>query len=435
MNHSEQKEFDRKHIWHPYTSATNPLPTQLVESAHGVRLTLDTGQQLIDGMASWWSVIHGYSHPRLNNAAKQQIDTMSHVMFGGLTHKPAIDLCKTLIDITPNNLQHVFLADSGSISVEVAIKMALQFWQADAQSHKNKHNKTKMLSLRGGYHGDTFAAMSVCDPETGMHHLFNDTLTQQLFAQRPSCAFKANQDNNEYDSSSANALEEILKTNNQELAAVILEPIVQGAGGMWFYHPSFLRQVRALCDQYNVLLIADEIATGFGRTGKLFACEWADIEPDILCLGKALTGGYMSLAATLTSAKVAHGISAQGGVFMHGPTFMGNPLACAVANESIALLLESDWQTTIKKIEQQLIEHLTPAQKSPHVEEVRVLGAIGVIEMKKSVDSERAQDFFVKQGVWVRPFGRLIYIMPPYVINESDLKQVCVAMADFAKQP
>ena len=434
MNSSDLKDFDRQHIWHPYTSATNPLPTQLVESADGVRLTLDNGQQLIDGMASWWSVIHGYNHPRLNEAAKQQIDQVSHVMFGGLTHRPAINLSKKLIEITPKELQHVFLADSGSISVEVAIKMAIQYWQAQNDNTKT-HNKTKILSLRGGYHGDTFAAMSVCDPDTGMHHLFNDSVSKQVFTERPSCRFDSNTvDNNAFDESSTKELENTIQQNHERLAAVILEPIVQGAGGMWFYHPNYLRRVRELCDEYNLLLIADEIATGFGRTGKLFACEWANITPDILCVGKALTGGYMTLAATLTSKKVAKGISAQGGVFMHGPTFMGNPLACAVANASLSLLLESNWQQTIKQIEAKLRTYLSPAKNSAKVKDVRVLGAIGVIEMKNDVDSAEAQRFFVERGVWVRPFGRLVYIMPPYVISDEDLKTVCEAMVDFCSQ-
>jgi len=427
MNKDELKAFDRNHIWHPYTSATQPLPTQLVVSASGVRLKLDDDRELIDGMASWWSAIHGYNQPKLNDAAKKQIDKMSHVMFGGITHGPAVKLCKTLIDITPKELQHVFLADSGSISVEVAIKMAIQYCQA-----QGKPNKQKMLSLRGGYHGDTFAAMSVCDPDTGMHHLFNNAVNKQLFTERPSCRFDINQPEL-FDPESIKNLEQSIKSQHDELAAVILEPIVQGAGGMWFYHPEYLRQVRKLCDEYDLLLIADEIATGFGRTGKLFACEWANITPDILCVGKALTGGYMTLAATITSKKIANGISAQGGVFMHGPTFMGNPLACAVANESLNLLLKSDWQDSIKKIEKVLSTQLTQAKENAQVKDVRVLGAIGVIEMKEAVDTIKAQAFFVEQGVWVRPFGRLVYIMPPYIISESDLITVCKAMIKFTK--
>ncbi len=417
-------DFDRAHIWHPYTSATHPLPTQLVESANGVRLCLADGRELIDGMASWWCAIHGYNHPRLNEAAKAQIDKMSHVMFGGITHQPAIDLCRRLIDITPARLQHVFLADSGSISVEVAMKMAVQYWQAKA-----KPSKVKMLSLRGGYHGDTFAAMSVCDPDTGMHHLFNNAVIKQLFTERPQCRF-----NDEFDQASTDDLERMLTKHHHEIAAITLEPIVQGAGGMWFYHPEYLTRVRELCDRFNVLLIADEIATGFGRTGKLFACEWANIEPDILCLGKALTGGYMTLAATLASAEVANGISANGGVFMHGPTFMGNPLACAVANASIDVLFENDWHKNVSRIETKLEKELQNAKALSSVEDVRVLGAIGVIEMKKAIDTVAAQAFFVKRGVWVRPFGKLLYIMPPYSISSEELSMVCLAMIEFAQE-
>lgn len=418
---SELLDFDRNHIWHPYTSATNPIPTELVKGASGVRLKLGSGKALIDGMASWWCAIHGYSHPTLNDAAKDQIDRMAHVMFGGLTHEPAIKLCQTLVEITPQALQHVFLADSGSISVEVAIKMAIQYWHA--QDLEQKH---KLLSLRGGYHGDTFAAMSVCDPDTGMHHLFSGSVTRQVFTERPHCKFHEN-----FDPLSLQNLEQILEREHHQLAAFILEPIVQGAGGMWFYHPEFLKQVRVLCNRYNVLLIADEIATGFGRTGKLFACEWADISPDILCLGKALTGGYMTLAATLTTKTIAEGISANGGVFMHGPTFMGNPLACAVANASVNLLLEQDWKSQVERIESTLTTALAAAKKAKHVIDVRVLGAIGVIEMEDAVDTLAAQEFFVQRGVWVRPFGRLVYVMPPYVISDEDLTTICQAMVDF----
>lgn len=418
----QMRDFDLKHIWHPYTSATNPLPTQLVKSASGVRLTLENGQELIDGMASWWCAIHGYNHPALTQAAKDQLDQMSHVMFGGITHKPAIDLCRTLVEITPPSLQHVFLSDSGSISVEVAMKMAVQYWHASGQPQKRK-----MLSLRGGYHGDTFAAMSVCDPETGMHHLFNDAVTQQYFTDRPSSKFK-----DTFKPTSLDNLELCFATHHQNMAAITLEPIVQGAGGMWFYHPDYLRRVRELCDQYDVLLIADEIATGFGRTGKLFACEWANIEPDILCLGKALTGGYMTLAATLTSHKVAKGISDKGGVFMHGPTFMGNPLACAVANANLTLLLESNWSHTVAQLERNLTEFLSPARSLEAVADVRVLGGIGVIEMNEPVDGVQAHEFFVDNGVWVRPFGKLVYIMPPFVISKNDLQTVCEVMVRFA---
>jgi len=347
-------------------------------------------------------------------------------MFGGITHQPAINLCQRLIDITPARLQHVFLADSGSISVEVAMKMAVQYWQAKGQPAKQK-----MLSLRGGYHGDTFAAMSVCDPDTGMHHLFNDAVIEQLFTDRPSCRF--DQKSSEFKQSSTVDLEAMLAQHSNTIAAITLEPIVQGAGGMWFYHPNYLKRVRELCDQFDVLLIADEIATGFGRTGKLFACEWANIEPDILCLGKALTGGYMTLAATLASSEVAHGISQNGGVFMHGPTFMGNPLACAVANESLTLLFETNWQDKVGRIEQVLTQQLHKASELDAVSDVRVLGAIGVLEMSEPIDTVAAQAFFIQRGVWVRPFGKLLYIMPPYSISDQDLTRVCNAMLAFAE--
>lgn len=421
---SDLLAFDQAHIWHPYTSATSPLPTQLVASAEGVRLRLADGRELIDGMASWWCAIHGYNHPVINEALQQQLKAMSHVMFGGITHEPAINLCKTLLKITPEPLQHVFLADSGSISVEVAMKMALQYWQA--MGHPDKR---KLLSLRGGYHGDTFAAMSVCDPDTGMHHLFNQAVTPQFFTARPECRF-----DRPFDRDSLTDLETVFEQQHATMAAMILEPIVQGAGGMWFYHPDYLKRVRELCDHYDVLLIADEIATGFGRTGKLFACEWAAITPDILCLGKALTGGYMTLAATLTTTKIAHGISRNGGVFMHGPTFMGNPLACAAANASLNLLLSNDWSSSVNRLEQTLVNLLRPAAALPSVADVRVLGGIGVMEMALPIDPVNAQAFFVDRGVWVRPFGKLLYVMPPYVISQEELTKVCQAMLEYAHQ-
>ncbi|MCH2189344.1 MAG: adenosylmethionine--8-amino-7-oxononanoate transaminase [Gammaproteobacteria bacterium] len=415
---------DRKYLWHPYTSAISPLPTYLVESAKGVRITLSDGQELIDGMASWWCVIHGYNHPELNAAAHSQIEKMSHVMFGGLTHEPAIELAKELNAITPSNLQHIFLADSGSIAVEVGMKMAIQYWQAQGSP-----NKRKMLSLKGGYHGDTFAAMSVCDPTTGMHQIFSDNVVKQFFTDRPSCRF-----DQDFDASSLKNLESSFEKHHQELAAITLEPIVQGAGGMWFYHPSYLRRVRELCNEYNVLMIADEIATGFGRTGKLLACHWANIEPDILCLGKALTGGYLSLAATLTTRDIAYGISENGGVFMHGPTFMGNPLACSVALASLRLLSRSNWQQSIGNIEAIMRASLVDSQNLKCVRDMRVLGGIGVIEMEDDIDVAESQRFFIEKGVWVRPFGRLLYIMPPYVIGDEDLSKLCEALVDFAKK-
>jgi len=415
---SKLLQFDRDHLWHPYTSALAPLRAYEVTSADGVRLRLADGRELIDGMSSWWCAIHGYNDPLINAALKGQMERMAHVMFGGITHEPAVKLAERLLEIVPPPLRHLFFCDSGSVSVEVAIKMALQFWQA-----VGRPRKTRLLTVRGGYHGDTFAAMSVCDPVTGMHHLFKDMLPKQFFAERPACRFDAS-----FDSACLDDFRRLIVEHEGEIAAVILEPVVQGAGGMWFYHPDYLHGVRELCDQHGVLLVLDEIATGFGRTGKLFACEWAGISPDILCLGKALTGGYLTLAVTLATSKVAEGISSAGGVFMHGPTFMANPLACAVAGASIDLLLARDWQAAVGRIEAQLRKGLEPARLSASVADVRVLGAIGVIEMKEAVDVESLQAFFVERGVWIRPFGRLIYIMPPYMIDENDLGRLCEAM-------
>lgn len=417
-------QFDYDHLWHPYTSATHPLPVYPVRSANGCRIVLESGLELIDGMASWWCAIHGYNRPELNEAAKKQLEDMSHVMFGGLTHEPAIRLGQKLVDLTPAQLQHVFFADSGSVSVEVALKMALQFWQSQGLTEK-----TQFLSLRSGYHGDTLGAMSVCDPVTGMHSLFAGILPKQLFTEAPRCGFYT-----EWDEAYLENFKHQITANADKLAAVILEPIVQGAGGMRIYTPEFLRRVRELCDTYGVLLICDEIATGFGRTGKMFASEWAGISPDIMCVGKALTGGYLTLAATLATTGVARTISADGGVMMHGPTFMANPLACAVAHASLEILAQGLWQKQVQAIQKHLEIGLQPCAKLPQVAEVRVLGAIGVVEMRNPVDVAGIQKKFVARGVWVRPFNKCVYVMPPYIITSDELEQVIQAIVAVVRE-
>ena len=424
LSATEIAQLDREYLWHPYTSFTHPSPVFPVRRAQGVHIELADGHKLIDGMSSWWSVLHGYNHPAINQAIKNQLHQFAHVMFAGFTHEPAAKLAQTLVEITPEGLNKVFFSDSGSVAVEVALKMAIQYWHAQGQAQR-----TTFVALKQGYHGDTFGAMGVCDPHSGMHHLFHQNFSRHLFADAPSCKF-----DEEFDEQSFTNFSNLLQRNRQKVAAVILEPIVQGAGGMRFYSPEFLRRVRLLCNKIDVLLIADEIATGFGRTGKLFACEHAGISPDIMCIGKALTGGYITLAATLCNDKVSNGIcnSAQS-AFMHGPTYMANPLACAAANASIELLVKNDWQNKVMQIEAQLKKELDVCRSLPQVTDVRVLGAIGVVELKKPVNISELQPKFVEQGIWVRPFGNLIYLMPPFIINEVELRQLTTGVVDVVK--
>ncbi|TPE54680.1 adenosylmethionine--8-amino-7-oxononanoate transaminase [Maribrevibacterium harenarium] len=407
-------ELDKQLLWHPYTSMTHPAPHFLVERAEGSTITLATGEQLIDGMSSWWSVIHGYNHPTINQAIQEQLQHFAHVMFGGFTHKPAIELAQKLVSITPQTLTRCFFSDSGSVSVEVALKMAIQYWHSQGAP-----SKQRFLTPRSGYHGDTFAAMSVCDPVNGMHSLFNNALIPQHFMPAPPTGFDT-----PVDEHYLQAVRQLCEQHYQELAGLIIEPVVQNAGGMRFYNPAYLDAFRALCDEFDLLLIFDEIATGFGRTGKLFATNHCQIEPDIMCLGKALTGGYITLAATLTNDRVALGISENGGVFMHGPTFMANPLACSAANASLSLLETENVLKKVNLMESWLTRALKPCQTLPQVKEVRCLGAIGVVELHEAVDQKAIQPRFVEQGIWVRPFGKLVYLMPPYILTEREITQL-----------
>ena len=425
MKQKELLDFDKKHIWHPYTSVEKPLPVYAVKSAKGCKLKLENNTELIDGMSSWWAVIHGYNNKVLNKAVKKQLKKMSHVMFGGITHKPAVKLAEKLIEITPSQLTKVFFSDSGSVAVEVAMKMALQYRHA-----KGQYAKTKFMTIKSGYHGDTWNAMSVCDPVTGMHSIFEKGMTKHFFSEQPKSRF-----NDIFNNDDLFSVKKIIQNNGHEITAFILEPIVQGAGGMWFYSPQYLNEIAKLCKQNDILLIFDEIATGFGRTGKLFATEYCDFQPDIMCLGKAITGGYMSFAATLTNNNVAETISGTDpGVFMHGPTFMGNPLACAVANKSINLLLKTNWQEKVHNIENVLNQELEKCKDLKNVKDVRVLGAIGVVEASKNVNSAKIQKLFVEKGVWIRPFGKLVYLMPPYIISNSELKTLTNAIYEVLKQ-